>query len=163
MRRILFLMFLTAVLGSSELCAAVAGGASTAAFPRPLDAYAGGDMASVLRILHHRIVVEPFNLVATIIFLLAIVRTLLSTKFMHLAHRWREEHAAKVRARRNTGESALLDGAKDPVSFKAEIMHFFGEVEAIFGPRGTKRVRVRRVLGKGVRCKARTPRPHMWL
>jgi hypothetical protein len=52
---------------------------------------------------------------------------------MHLAHVWRDEHAAKVRARGRTEESAALAGAKEPVSFKAEIMHFLGEVEAIFG------------------------------
>jgi Na+/H+ antiporter NhaD/arsenite permease-like protein len=121
------------VLGAPEQFAVAADEASAPAFPLPLHAYADREMPSVLAILRHRIEVEPFNLVATVIFLLAIVHTFLATKFMHLAHRWRDEHAAKIRARRNTEESAALEGSVDPVSFKAEIMHFLGEVEAIFG------------------------------
>lgn len=132
MRRFLFLM-LIAVLLSPGLGAAVPDAAGATPFPLPLHAYADRDVPGLLDVLRHRIEVEPFNLVATIIFLLAIVHTFLATKFMHLAHVWRDEHAAKVRARGRTEESAALAGAKEPVSFKAEIMHFLGEVEAIFG------------------------------
>ncbi len=63
---------------------------------------------------------DLFNLVATLIFLLAIVHTFLAAKFTRLAHQWRDEHAAR-------------GGAEGSVSFKAEAMHFFGEIEAIFG------------------------------
>jgi hypothetical protein len=132
MRRFVFLM-LIAVLLSPGLSAAVPDAAGATPFPLPLHAYADRDVPGLLDVLRHRIEVEPFNLVATIIFLLAIVHTFLATKFMHLAHVWRDEHAAKVRARGRTEESAALAGAKEPVSFKAEIMHFLGEVEAIFG------------------------------
>jgi hypothetical protein len=133
MPRILILILFAEVLGAPALLAAATDGASAPPFPLPLHAYADRDMPSVLDVLRHRIAVEPFNLVATIIFLLAIVHTFLATKFMHLAHRWRDEHAAKIRARRSPEESASLDGAKESVSFKAEIMHFLGEIEAIFG------------------------------
>jgi len=133
MRYILFLILLATVLGAPELLAAAPPVEAAAEFPLPLHSYADQDMPSVLDILRHRIEVEPFNLVATIIFLLAIIHTFLATKFMHLAHAWRDEHAAKIRARGDTEESASLAGAKEPVSFKAEIMHFLGEVEAIFG------------------------------
>lgn len=94
-----------------------------AGFPLPLDGYGAAASSSLGQELAHRIAADPFNLVAAIIFLLAILHTFLATKFMHLAHRWRDEHAARVEA----------TGAKDSVSFKAEIMHFFGEIEAIFG------------------------------
>ncbi len=133
MRRILMSIIFAGALGTPELFAAAAGEAAGPAFPLPLHAYADRDLPGILDVLRHRIAMEPFNLVATIIFLLAIIHTFLATKFMHLAHRWRDEHAAKIRALRGTGKSASLAGAKDPVSFKAEIMHFLGEVEAIFG------------------------------
>ena len=96
----------------------------------PLDAYADPEGGGVLSIIRHRAAVEPFNLVATIIFLLAITHTFLASRIMHIAHRWRDEHAARMRQR--TEESPFAE-AKEPVNFKAEIMHFLGEVEAIFG------------------------------
>jgi len=106
---------------------------SGAAFPLPLGHYPAAEGAALFEILRTRAAADPFNLVATVIFLLAIVHTFLATKFMHLAHRWRDEHRAQIRARETNEESAALPGAKEPVSFKAEIMHFLGEVEAIFG------------------------------
>ena len=133
MRRILYPIIFVAMVGAPTLVAAAADGPNGPAFPPPLYSYADSDRVSVLEILRHRIEVEPFNLVATTIFLLAITHTFLATKFMRLSHRWRDEQAAKILAWRNTEESASLEGAKDPVSFKAEIMHFLGEVEAIFG------------------------------
>lgn len=96
-----------------------AGSGASPAFPRPLAEYADGDRMSISEILGHRVAADPFNLVATILFLLAIAHTFLAAKFIRLAHRWREEHAAK------TGRSA--------VPIKVEIMHFLGEVEAVFG------------------------------
>lgn len=132
MRLLLLLVISAGVFGASASFAAPAA-AGEPAFPLPLHTYADRDLPTVLDILRHRIAVDPFNLVATIIFLLAIIHTFLATKFMHLAHVWRDEHAAKIRARRSTEESASLEGAKEPVSLKAELMHFLGEVEAIFG------------------------------
>jgi len=62
---------------------------------------------------------QPFLLVATVIFLLAIVHTFVAVPITKLAHKAQHEH----------------DGAHadDRVSFKATILHFLGEVEAIFG------------------------------
>jgi hypothetical protein len=133
MQRIFFLFLFALAAGASTLSAATVEAATEPAFPIPLEAYADRDLPSVLDILRHRVEVEPLNLIVTIIFLLAIVHTFLATRFMHLAHVWRDEHAAKIRARGSTEDSAALKGAKEPVSFKAEIMHFLGEVEAIFG------------------------------
>jgi len=132
MRITVSIALLGVALASPELLAAMppAGGH---AFPLPLDSYGDSGNAGVLEILGQRITADPFNLVATIIFLLAIVHTFLATKFMHLAHRWRDEHAARIREEGRTAESRPQDDAKDDVSFKAEVMHFFGEIEAIFG------------------------------
>jgi Putative Na+/H+ antiporter len=105
----------------------------TAPMPRPLADYDDPSTAGIVEILCHRVSVDPFNLVATIIFLLAIAHTFFATKFMRLAHRWRDEHAAKVRTESSASQSAIHGPAKESVSFKAEIMHFLGEIEAIFG------------------------------
>ncbi len=86
-------------------------------------------MRGVLEILRHRASVEPFNVIATVIFFLAIIHTFLAKRFMLLAHRWREEHEAEMRKR---GRGSRVNGQQE-VSFKAEVMHFFGEIEAIFG------------------------------
>ncbi|MDB6154493.1 MAG: hypothetical protein JWL90_2946 [Chthoniobacteraceae bacterium] len=131
MGRFLLLIIFAGVLGVPSLFAAEA--AAGPGVPIPLDQYADADRTGILEILQHRITVDPFNLVATVIFLLAIVHTFLATKFMHLAHRWRDEHTAKIRDQNSTEEFSSLEGAKDRVSFKAEIMHFLGEIEAIFG------------------------------
>lgn len=131
MRRFFFTLLVGLFLGPCAFAAAPA--AEPGTFPLPLQSYGDGEQTGILEILQHRIAADPFNLVATIIFLLAIVHTFLATKFMHLAHEWRDEHAGKIRGKSNAGDSATLEGAKDRVSFKAEIMHFLGEVEAIFG------------------------------
>jgi hypothetical protein len=133
MRRILFLILLTAACTAPSLWAAAPSPSDGPPVPLPLHQYADGDRTNLLEIFRHRIAMDPFNLVASIIFLLAIVHTFLATKFMHLAHQWRDEHAAVLSARKTSPESASLKGAKEPVSFKAEAMHFLGEIEAIFG------------------------------
>ena len=102
-------------------------------FPRPLNAYGDEGMTSVVDILRHRAATEPFNLIATIIFLLAIIHTFLAPRFMKIAHRWRDEHEEKLRARERAGGPKPRVGSREEVSFKAETMHFFGEIEAIFG------------------------------
>ena len=114
----------------SVLGAGIPGGGPSA-FPLPLDQYHDPAGAGVLEILRHRAGVEPFNLVVTAIFVLAIVHTLLASRFLRIAHRWRDEH--RERLGRSRAASQELPGARAPVSFKAEMLHFLGEVEAIFG------------------------------
>jgi hypothetical protein len=112
------------------VCAA--GPSPEISFPKPLETYDDAGAGSLLQKLQGRAAAEPFNLVATLIFLCAIAHTFLASKFLHLAHRWRDEHAAEIRARGITEETQFTK-AGESVSFKAEIMHFLGEVEAIFG------------------------------
>lgn len=81
--------------------------------------------------LSFRIKEQPFLLVATIIFVLAILHTFVAIPITKLAHKVQHEHDARIRRERAAaGESAH---AHEMVSFKATILHFFGEVEAIFG------------------------------
>ncbi len=96
----------------------------TKAFPRGLESYNDSDFNRISAILIHRIKQEPFNLVASIIFLCAIIHTFLTGKFMAIAHKWEHEHEEKIRQN-------LAD--KNSVHHGAELFHFLGEVEAVFG------------------------------
>src|SRR5687768_1226664 len=101
--------------------------------PRPLDSYADPNAASLWAILQHRIMEEPFNLVASLIFLCAICHTFLAGKFLHWAHVVEARHANRLAQRSTVDGNANEDGEPDEVSFQGQILHFFGEVEAIFG------------------------------
>lgn len=129
--RVVFLLTVGSLLLTSSLVAALPESGEHA-FPLPLDQYAGTPEGGVIATIWQRAAAEPFNVVATIIFLLAITHTFLASKFLHLAHRWRDAHAARVRSKPVAG-AVPCDGAKASVSFKAETMHFLGEVEAVFG------------------------------
>ncbi len=84
-----------------------------------------------------RVRAEPFNLVASVIFLLAIVHTFLTPKFRHWAHVVEAAHAAALQLRGGPVEASEGDedddDVPDEVSFKGQILHFLGEVEAVFG------------------------------
>ena len=94
------------------------------AFPRSLESYNDGDLKSILAILANRIKQEPFNLVATLIFFCAIVHTFLTGRFMAISHKWGYEHEKKIK-------KGLVD--KKSVHHGAELFHFLGEVEVVFG------------------------------
>lgn len=106
---------------------------TSSAFPRPLDSYVGIDTSDLGGTLFARIQAEPFNLVATVIFLLAILHTFLTSRFRHWAHVAEKQHEARVQERqaRVAGESE--DDEPKEVSFKGQVLHFLGEVEAVFG------------------------------
>ncbi|PTY07238.1 hypothetical protein DB347_07985 [Opitutaceae bacterium EW11] len=106
--------------------------APAAAFPKPLDEYPASQAASLLQALIGRVRAEPFNLVATVVFLLAIIHTFLTPRFRHWAHEVEEAHAVYLQRRQQENE-AEDDGLPVEVSFKGQILHFLGEVEAVFG------------------------------
>ena len=103
-----------------------------AALPRPLESYAD-PQAGLWTILLHRLEAEPFNGVALAIFVLAICHTFLTAKFRHWAHVAEEEHAARINRRPPGDTDDDDDGYPEEVSFKGQIFHFLGEVEAVFG------------------------------
>lgn len=101
-------------------------------FPVPVKEYEKVDGLGAT--LSSRIKKDPFNLVATIIFVCAILHTFAAGIFNRWAHHAEEEHRREVEAR----EALLPPGERHPearseVSFKATILHFLGEVEAVFG------------------------------
>ncbi len=116
-------------LGLLVLLAAVAmaapASAESPAFPRPIDSYGDGSISDVGTRLMGRIKAEPFNLVATVIFLLAISHTFLAAKFMSIAHKY--EHRWKALKEESDA------GERDKLRFRATLFHFLGEVEVVFG------------------------------
>jgi len=98
--------------------------ADAEAFPRSLESYNDADVESVWAILKNRIKQEPFNLIATLIFFLAIAHTFMTAKFMGISHQWEHQHEKKIQS----GQAA-----RDSVHHGAELFHFLGEVEAVFG------------------------------
>ena len=86
-------------------------------------------ITSLSDILIHRIQQSPFTLVASLIFLFAVVHTFMAGFFQKLAHRLEEKH----RAARRPAQEKPYENAKEDTSFSATMCHFLGEVEAIFG------------------------------
>jgi hypothetical protein len=127
LRRVKLWVAIAWVLCTSAL--AVAAQAPASPFPPTLDSYQDRQLSLGAK-LRHRAAAEPLNLVATIIFGLAIIHTFLAPKIMRLAHRWRDEHRERMR---QGGSGRGREDAVEDVSFKAEVAHFFGEVEAVFG------------------------------
>ncbi len=93
-------------------------------FPPSFSSYNDSDIQGVGAILIHRIKCAPFNLVATLIFLAAILHTFLSSKFLYYAHKWKAEHQKDIDAGKVSEHSTRLG---------AELFHFLGEVEVVFG------------------------------
>ena len=101
-------------------------------FPLPLESYPPFSSGGVAATLADRIRADPFNLVASIIFLLAIVHTFLTPVFRH----WARQAEARMKAATNLTRVPLFDDdGKEvaEVSFAGQILHFLGEVEAVFG------------------------------
>ncbi len=105
-----------------------------AAFPKPLSEYETvPEDGSLTEILSARAKEEPFNVVATVIFLLAIIHTFSAGPLNKLSHKYEKEHEEFIRREGLTADAKPQDDAKDHVSFKANLFHFLGEVEAVFG------------------------------
>ena len=92
-------------------------------FPRNLSAYPALPQQPLLDVLQSRVDIEPFNLVATAIFFVAVIHTFVASRFTAAAHAVQHRHAARMAAQ----------GRPDTPSVAAELLHFLGEVEVIFG------------------------------
>ncbi|MEI6676075.1 MAG: putative Na+/H+ antiporter [Verrucomicrobiota bacterium] len=101
-----------------------------AAFPKPLGAY-GKVEGGLLKVLQTRVAAEPFNLAASVIFLLAILHTFACGWFTRLAHKYEHLHQEKLQSREVPDEE-WPDGVAE-VSFRGTLFHLLGEVEVVFG------------------------------
>jgi hypothetical protein len=93
-----------------------------AELPLPLTAYPAAS-GGIWEVLVARVRHEPFNALALSIFVLAILHTFAAARFARLAHRVQERHDARARA----------DGRAASPSVAAELLHFLGEIEVVFG------------------------------
>jgi Putative Na+/H+ antiporter len=94
-----------------------------ASLPRALSDYPDQSGQALLSLLLERVHLEPFNAIATAIFVLAVLHTFATARFTKRAHAL--QHAHDVRAR--------AAGRPARPSVTAEFLHFFGEVEVVFG------------------------------
>jgi hypothetical protein len=135
-----YLIITLGLIAASQMFAASGGGASHGGdlvFPIPETAYSEmeahyaeelGHELGLIEQLKIRAAADPFNVVATIIFFFAVVHTFLATTFNKMAHKFEHEHRANV-----SSHNRIYVEGREPVSFKATLFHFLGEVEAIFG------------------------------
>jgi Putative Na+/H+ antiporter len=96
----------------------------TSEFPPALESYNNSNLGSIPDILIGRIRQHPFNLIATLIFLCAIIHTFMASRFMKISHEWQHRHEERIRRG---------DADEHSVDIGAEIFHFLGEVEVVFG------------------------------
>lgn len=90
------------------------------------------------QVLISRATTQPFNIVATLLFFMAIAHTFLSPVFLRKAHQCEEAYRqalATARAQTSpTDENPASESEKfSGLRFRGEIFHLLGEVEAIFG------------------------------
>ena len=81
-----------------------------AAFPTPLDAYPPTS-DGLVAMLGDRIAMDPFNAVATGIFVLAILHTFLAARFTALAHSVQSRHDRHSRAASRPATPSVLAGS----------------------------------------------------
>ncbi len=125
-RPLAFVVLLLLVAGAAW--AAGPAPAAAPAFPPPLASYTGEEGLSVGQVLWQRAAAEPLNLVASAIFLLAILHTFAAPRLLALSHKLARGHGQDgVPASGDAGEGL------DARSFTVEILHFLGEIEAVFG------------------------------
>lgn len=98
-------------------------------FPPPLASYPEAAGTTLFEALKLRVSAEPFNAVATVIFFLAIIHTFFSPAILRMARRLEQEQQKRL----TQGGLQPRAAAGGEVSFFAELLHFMGEVEAVFG------------------------------
>ena len=96
---------------------------AAAVLPTPLSAYPPPSPDGLIATLIQRATQDPFNLIATGIFLLAILHTFGAARFTAMSHRVQHRH----------DETAAREGRRPGPSVLAEFLHFAGEVEVVFG------------------------------
>ena len=129
--RLVFLIALGLLGIFPALASAAAPTLDAPPFPPALESYHDGDTTGLGTVLSGRVHAEPFNLIATIIFLLAIVHTFLAPKILGLSHRIQHEYDVKLHEIHGVELQHLPRRQRQ--SIPAAALHFVGEIEAVFG------------------------------
>jgi len=125
-------LFVLSLLGFFPTQAhAAAPSADLPPFPPALESYHDSDSNDALFVLFNRVHAEPFNLIATVIFLLAIIHTFLAPKILGLSHRIQHDYEVKLHDIHGVEMKEIPRRKRQ--SIPAAVLHFLGEVEAVFG------------------------------
>jgi Putative Na+/H+ antiporter len=127
--RLLLLLICLLALSSS---AQAAGGASGLAYPVDAASYHDDDVTFMPAKLWGRVQSEPLNLIATIIFVLAITHTFLAAQFQKRSRSF-EHRLSRLEEQAAHPDVTLPEHKRDHLIFWAEFYHFMGEIEAVFG------------------------------
>jgi hypothetical protein len=92
-------------------------------FPRNLSAYPAIPQQPLTDVLQARVELDPFNAIATGIFLLAVSHTFVASWFTEASHRVQARHDQRL----------ARAGQQANPNIAAEVLHFLGEIEVVFG------------------------------
>lgn len=108
-------------------------GGEPRSFPMPVEAYHESAQESLGARLWGRIQENPFNVVGSGIFLLAIIHTFMTSTFMGISHKYKDQfHALETEEMHGRGGRNVV-AKRDWLQIKMTVFHFLGEVEAVFG------------------------------
>jgi hypothetical protein len=135
MNRLFLFLALTALILSGMPAFAADHPAAAPEFIKRSELFASQEKAEnitgVWDIIRHRAQKEPILAVASILFLLAILHTFAAIPITQYAHKVQHEHDEKIK--KIAHDQHTMPEEQKMVSFKATVLHFCGEVEAIFG------------------------------
>ena len=100
-------------------------------FPRPVDSYNDQGSTDVGTVLISRAFADPFNVTATVIFLLAIIHTFLAPKILGISRRMQNAYEFQLQQLHGVDQPELPQRLRQ--SIPAAVLHFLGEVEVVFG------------------------------
>ena len=75
---------------------------------------------------------EPLLFVSSLLFFLAVIHTFVAPRLLHKAHLLEQAHQERVRVAGRTPCQRPEEDAEDEISFFATVVHYLGEVEAVF-------------------------------
>jgi hypothetical protein len=131
-RNHLVLLFTLGLLGFFPAVALAAPSTNAFAFPPPLESYQDEGNPDVGTVLLSRMLAQPFNVVATVIFVLAIIHTFFAPKILGLSHRIQHSHDARLEEIHGVDFKETVP-QRLRQSIPAAVLHFLGEIEAVFG------------------------------
>lgn len=129
LKLMLLLVVILALTSPAQVWAADGTPVAKLSFPPSLESYNDAHLTSVWDILKNRAEKEPFNLIATALFLCAVIHTFFTHKFREWAHNFEKNEPpsdSPISMRQHLG-------AKLSPNVIGRIFHFLGEVEAVFG------------------------------
>ena len=128
MRKLSGLLLLFGLLMLSQPAHAAA--AQGVSYPADPASYHDDDVTFIPAKLWGRVEREPLNLIATVIFALAITHTFLVSQFQKRSQSFEERLLGLEK--QNSG-AAVSEKERDHLIFWAQFYHFMGEIEAVFG------------------------------